>query len=230
MSRYRRLEIQGGVFFLTLCARRPRRRRCWFVTSNACGADMPRSGRSEPFLTPLPSAFCPITSMRCWRLPDGDADYAARWKPFPSVFLARPSGGENAVRQQNGEARKGASGSRRYLKHAIRDDPISNGTLIRIHYNPGEARVGDVASLTGRISSFHRYVAQAYCSRLGRRRERNFRALRGMNAWARRFAPLPRLRLLTSALWAKLLYQLYRLSPEERNLVENEHARPQCGN
>ena len=88
MSRYRRLEIEGGAFFFTLAlaergsnllVRHIERLRSAYAAVE----------KRHPFET-VAICILPDHIHALWQLPDGDADYASRWslfKPgFPAVF------------------------------------------------------------------------------------------------------------------------------------------------
>jgi|SRR5690349_5858262 putative transposase len=84
MSRYRRLKIEGGAFFFTLTLadrssnlllrQIERLRRAYAETE-----------RRRPFET-VAICILPDHIHALWRLPNGDADYAARWSLFKSSF------------------------------------------------------------------------------------------------------------------------------------------------
>ena len=102
-----------------------------------------------------------------WTLPEGDADYAVRWKNIKRLFTRSylkqvgPGGARNASRQRRGEA---AIWQRRFWEHTIRDEADLNRHLDDIHFNPVKhglvQRVADWP-----WSSFHRYVRLGFYDR-----------------------------------------------------------------
>jgi putative transposase len=156
MPRYRRLRIEGGVFFFTvtladrssnlLVRQIERLRRAYAETE-----------KQLPFET-VAICILPDHIHALWQLPNGDADYAARWNLFKSSFS---SGIPTAKTRSKSKALKREKGvwQRRYWEHAIRDDADFERHVNYVHYNPVKhglvTRVADWP-----FSSFHRYVAQ----------------------------------------------------------------------
>ena len=91
-----------------------------------------------------------------WTLPEGDADYATRWRRIKTAFsLQQPKiEARSSVRQARGER---GIWQRRYWEHQIRDDDDYRRHVDYIHYNPVKhgwtRRVVDWPH-----SSFHAYV------------------------------------------------------------------------
>ena len=93
-----------------------------------------------------------------WQLPNGDADYAARWSRFKSSFSRGIPAAEKRSTSKIVKREKGIW-QRRYWEHAIRDDADLERHVNYIHYNPVKHRlVTRVADWP--FSTFHRYVAQ----------------------------------------------------------------------
>jgi putative transposase len=97
-----------------------------------------------------------------WRLPDGDGDYATRWRLIKSHFTRRWPGSRDypatLSRQSKGER---SVWQRRYWEHLIRDEVDWRRHVDYIHYNPvkhGLAR----APGAWQFSSFHIYMKQGY--------------------------------------------------------------------
>jgi putative transposase len=84
MSRYRRVKLEGGLFFFTLTlADRP-------GDLLICHIERVRSAYAvvqerRPFET-VAICILPDHIHALWQLPDGDADYASRWSLFKSTF------------------------------------------------------------------------------------------------------------------------------------------------
>ena len=91
-----------------------------------------------------------------WTLPEGDADFATRWRLIKSTFSRGFGAGE---RISNSRAAKGERGiwQRRYWEHTIRDEYDFDRHIDYIHINPVKhglvTRVSDWPH-----SSFHRMV------------------------------------------------------------------------
>lgn len=70
-----------------------------------------------------------------WTLPEGDADFATRWRLIKSLFSAAIPAGE---RVSSSRQRRGERGiwQRRYWEHLIRDQCDYNRHVDYIHHNP----------------------------------------------------------------------------------------------
>jgi putative transposase len=91
-----------------------------------------------------------------WTLPEGDANYSARWAIIKR-HVSKTCVSDtiiNASRQKRGEA---GIWQRRFWEHVIRDDADYIRHIDYIHYNP--VKHGYVKRVADwRFSSFHRYV------------------------------------------------------------------------
>jgi putative transposase len=91
-----------------------------------------------------------------WTLPEGDAEFATRWRLIKSSFSRSLATGERISRSRAGKGERGIW-QRRYWEHTIRDDNDFARHVDYIHINPVKHRL--VAR--GRDwphSSFHRMV------------------------------------------------------------------------
>jgi putative transposase len=91
-----------------------------------------------------------------WSLPDGDADFATRWRLIKSSFSRGLPTGEpvSISRKQKGER---GIWQRRYWEHALRDEADLARHVDYIHFNP--VKHGHVTRVRDwRHSSFHRMV------------------------------------------------------------------------
>jgi putative transposase len=156
MPRYRRVKIEGALFFFTLAladrssdllVRHIERARCAYAVVQ----------KRFPFET-IAICILPDHLHALWQLPDGDADYASRWSLFKSAFSR---GLATAPRRSASKIAKREKGiwQRRYWEHAIRDEKDLERHVDYIHYNPVKHK------LVTRVvdwphSSFHRYVEQ----------------------------------------------------------------------
>jgi putative transposase len=166
MPEYRRSWVEGGTFFFTVVTyhRRP-------ILTTTEARKILRSAwvdvrKRFPFTV---DAVCLLPDhLHCiWVLPEGDANYAVRWKEIKRLFtrsyLDRVGPGEarNASRESRGEA---AIWQRRYWEHTLRDEADLNRHRDYIHYNP--VKHGLVRSVADwPWSSFHRYVRLGYYDR-----------------------------------------------------------------
>jgi putative transposase len=156
MSRYRRVKIEGGLFFFTLALAD---RSSGLLVRNIDRARRAYAFAHErhPFET-VAICILPDHLHALWQLPDRDADYASRWSLFKSAF----SRGLPAAPQRSASKiakREKGIWQRRYWEHAIRDENDLDRHIEYIHYNPVKhelvTRVPDWPH-----SSFHRYVEQ----------------------------------------------------------------------
>jgi putative transposase len=161
MPRYRRVKIEGGLFFFTLAlADRSsdllvrhieRARRAYAVVQ----------GR-RPFET-VAICILPDHLHALWQFPEGNTDYPSRWSVFKSIFSrGLPAASERSA-SKIAKREKGIW-QRRYWEHAIRDDADFERHVDYIHYNPGKHRlVTHVADWPH--SSFHHYVGEGILPR-----------------------------------------------------------------
>ena len=156
MSRYRRLLIEGGAFFFTLAladrgsdllVRHIERLRHAYAEME----------KRHPFET-VAICILPDHIHALWRLPDADADYAARWSLFKSGFSRGLPADQTCSLSKIAKREKGIW-QRRYWEHAIRDDADFERHVDYIHYNPVKHRLVTRAA-DWPFSSFHRYVEQ----------------------------------------------------------------------
>lgn len=154
MANYRRSLVAGGTYFFTVNLED---RRLSLLTDHI---DLlraaSRSVRARHPFTVNAAVVLPDHLHAIWTLPEGDADFAARWRLIKSGFSHALPGGEPI---SNSRASKGERGiwQRRYWEHTIRDQEDFNRHLDYIHFNPvkhGHAtRPQDWP-----YSSFHRWV------------------------------------------------------------------------
>ena len=90
-----------------------------------------------------------------WTMPDGDADFATRWRLIKSTFSRNLLAGE-PISASRANKRERGIWQRRYWEHTIRDQNDFARHIDYIHINP--LKHGLVARLSEReASSFHRY-------------------------------------------------------------------------
>jgi len=156
MSRYRRVKIEGGLFFFTLALADR--------SSGLLARHIDRARRAyafaherHPFET-VAICILPDHLHALWQLPDRDADYASRWSLFKSAF----SRGLPAAPQRSASKiakREKGIWQRRYWEHAIRDENDLDRHIEYIHYNPVKHELV-TRVLDWPHSSFHRYVEE----------------------------------------------------------------------
>ncbi|HEY7246724.1 MAG TPA: transposase [Xanthobacteraceae bacterium] len=161
MSRYRRANIQGGVFFFTvtladrssdlLIRHIDRLRRIYMSVQ-----------RRHPFQT-LAVCILPDHLHALWLLPQGDAEFPLRW----SLIKAGFSRGLPLVVERSSsktERRERGIWQRRYWEHAIRDDADLERHVDYIHFNP--VKHGHVSQVCDwPYSTFHSYVTRGLLPR-----------------------------------------------------------------
>ena len=93
-----------------------------------------------------------------WTLPDGDADFALRWRLIKSVFSRGLPPSESVSKSRSGKGERGIW-QRRYWEHTLRNETDFAKHVDYIHFNPVEqGHVTRVADWP--YSSFHRFVRQ----------------------------------------------------------------------
>jgi putative transposase len=153
MVRYRRNWVQGGTYFFTVTL--DDRQSTTLIDHIGALRAAFRSARHErPFIIDavviLPDHLHAILT-----LPQGDADFAGRWRRIKGQFSTHLLAAGNTVRRHlNGEL---ALWQRRYWEHTIRDETDFARHVDYIHYNPVKH------CLVNRVrdwphSSFHLYV------------------------------------------------------------------------
>ncbi len=159
MPNYLRSNEPGGTYFFTLVTfdRLP-------LFSNSLCRDILHNTwidvkSRHPFET-IAVCLLPEHIHAIWKLPEGDSDYAMRWKEIKRIFTRQylqvvgPGGIRNESRQIQGEA---AIWQRRYWEHTFFDEDDLNTHIDYIHINP--MKHGLVKSVVDwPWSSFHRYV------------------------------------------------------------------------
>jgi putative transposase len=70
-----------------------------------------------------------------WTLPDGDADFALRWRLLKSTFSRSLPEGEQVSASRRGKGERGIW-QRRYWEHTLRDESDYAAHMDFIHFNP----------------------------------------------------------------------------------------------
>jgi putative transposase len=157
MSRYRRLKIEGGIFFFTVVL--ADRSSELLVEHIECLRQVYRTVQARlPFET---NAVCvlPDHLHAIWTLPAGDDDFASRWSQIKSGFSHELPAAQLRSKSQV-QRRETGVWQRRFWEHAIRDDTDFERHVDYIHFNP--VKHGYVTRVCDwPYSSFHRYVKGA---------------------------------------------------------------------
>jgi putative transposase len=154
MTDYRRNFIAGGCFFFTVNLADRRLRLLTEYIDELLAAF--RETRQNHLFTTEAMVVLPDHLHVVWTLPEGDADFATRWRLIKSTSSRNLPAGEQV---SSSRAAKGERGiwQRRYWEHTIRDENDFARHIDYIHINPVKHR------LVTRVkdwpySSFHRMV------------------------------------------------------------------------
>jgi putative transposase len=154
MPQYRRNYAPGGTYFFTVNLQ-DRGSRLLVSEIELLRAAVRRVRQDAPFLV---DAWVVLPDhMHClWTLPDGDADFSARWRAIKKRFSwALPSiEMRSDVNRSRGER---AIWQRRFWEHTIRDARDHAAHLDYIHFNPVKHGLAESAA-NWPFSSFHRAV------------------------------------------------------------------------
>ena len=133
MTAYRRVFVPGGCYFFTLVSQD---RRPLFADEGhvaRLGEGFRRVMAAHPFEIDA-VVILPDHLHAVWNLPDGDADYALRWrkiKHFFSTGIDRGDARASLVRR-----REKGLWQRRFWEHAIRDGLDWQRHVDYVHFNP----------------------------------------------------------------------------------------------
>jgi putative transposase len=155
MVRYRRNFVPGGTFFFTVTL--ADRRSSLLIDHISELRAAFRAGRRERPFTIDAIVILPDHLHAILTLPQGDADFSARWRRIKGHFSSRMIVlGEFSKRHANEDF---ALWQRRFWEHTIRDENDFARHVDYIHFNPVKhglvSRVHDWSH-----SSFHQYVRQ----------------------------------------------------------------------
>ena len=154
MTNYRRNFIPGGSYFFTVNLA-DRHQQLLTAHIDRLRAGFRYARMRHPFaitaIVVLPDHLHAI-----WTLPEGDADFAMRWRLIKSAFSRALPNGE-AVSQSRFDRGERGIWQRRYWEHTLRDENDFARHVDYIHFNPVKhglaKRVRDWPH-----SSFHRMV------------------------------------------------------------------------
>lgn len=156
MPNYRRAFVPGGTYFFTVAIAD---RRTALLTEHLDALSHAfRVARAwRPFAM---SAFVVLPDhLHCiWSLPEGDADFPARWNRIKGEFSRRVDNRERRSPSRTSKRERGIW-QRRYWEHLIRDEPDLHNHINYIHFNPVKHRYVSRAR-DWPHSSFHRFVRE----------------------------------------------------------------------
>jgi|SRR5579864_3037844 len=154
MTDYRRNFVAGGSFFFTVNL--AERRQSLLITHVDVLRTAFRETRKVHPFTIDAIVILPDHLHTVWTLPEGDADFAMRWRLIKSAFSRSLVPSE---RISTSRAAKGERGiwQRRYWEHTIRDEDDFERHVDYVHINP--VKHGLVTRVRDwQPSSFHRLV------------------------------------------------------------------------
>ena len=158
MTAYRRNFIPGGCFFFTVNLA-DRRLRLLTEHVDALRSAFRETHQRHPFTTDA-VVVLPDHLHAVWTLPEGDRDFATRWRLIKSTFSRNFAVGEPISASRAAKGERGIW-QRRYWEHTIRDENDLARHIDYVHINPMKhglvERVGDWP-----YSSFHRMVKLDY--------------------------------------------------------------------
>jgi putative transposase len=154
MTNYRRNFIHGGSYFFTVNLA-DRRLRLLVEHIDALRAAFRYARARHPF-TVEATVVLPDHLHAIWTLPEGDADFALRWRLIKTEFSRAVPRGEQISQSRSNKGERGIW-QRRYWEHTLRDERDFERHVNYIHFNP--VKQGHVPRVKDwPYSSFHRMV------------------------------------------------------------------------
>ena len=158
MSRYRRMWVPGGTYFFTVNLLE-RRRTLLVDRIDDLRAAFRVAHAARPFA--IEAIVILPDHLHClWRLPEGDADNATRWRHIKSAFSRRIPAGERRSPRRLYKAERGIW-QRRFWEHLVTDENDFARHVDYIHINP--VKHGHVARAADwPYSSIHGYIRHGW--------------------------------------------------------------------
>jgi len=154
MTAYRRNFIPGGCFFFTVNLA-DRRLRLLTEHVETLRLAFRETRRRHPFTIDA-VVVLPDHLHAVWSLPEGDRDFATRWRLIKSTFSRNLAAGEPVSASRAAKSERGIW-QRRYWEHTIRDENDFGRHIDYVHINP--VKHGFVTQARDwPHSSFHRMV------------------------------------------------------------------------
>lgn len=154
MTTYRRNFVPGGRYFFTVSLAS---RRSALLTEKVAWlrAAFRNTQERHPFTIDA-IVILPDHLHTIWTLPEGDADFATRWRLIKSAFSHGLPRGEAASASRAAKGERGIW-QRRYWEHTLRGDADLARHVDYVHINP--VKHGHVRRVRDwPYSSFHRMV------------------------------------------------------------------------
>jgi REP-associated tyrosine transposase len=154
MTNYRRNFLPGGSFFFTVNLL-DRQSRLLTEQIELLRKAFRYAQERHPFSIEA-SVVLPDHLHAVWTMPDGDADYALRWRLIKSTFSRELAPTEMLSKSRASKGERGIW-QRRYWEHTLRDENDFAKHVDYIHFNP--VKHGHVSRVVDwPYSSFHRFV------------------------------------------------------------------------
>jgi len=138
MTDYRRNFLAGGSFFFTVNLAE-RQMRLLTDHIDMLRAAFRETRRHHPFTIDA-MVVLPDHLHTVWTLPEGDADFATRWRLIKSAFSRSLVPGERVPKSRAAKGERGIW-QRRYWEHTIRDENDFARHVDYIHINPLKHRL-----------------------------------------------------------------------------------------
>lgn len=154
MTAYRRNFVPGGSFFFTVNLAD---RKLSLLTAHVeiLRVAFRETRERHPFTIDA-IVILPDHLHTLWTMPEGDANFATRWRLIKSTFSRKLDGDEPVSASRAAKGERGIW-QRRYWEHTIRDEKDFARHVDYIHINP--VKHGLVRRVCDwRPSSFHRFV------------------------------------------------------------------------
>ena len=158
MPNYRRDLTPGGTYFFTVVLRDRNSRLLIECIDDLRGAV--RETRQQAPLDIVAWIVLPEHMHAIWKLPDGDADYAGRWRMIKARFSRQLSPSESCPGSLVQRGEKGIW-QRRFWEHRIRGERDLQTHFDYIHFNPVKHGHCDRV-VDWPFSTFHRWVANGH--------------------------------------------------------------------
>ena len=154
MTNYRRNFVPGGSYFFTVNLA-DRRWRLLVEHIALLRAAFNYAQARHPFEIAA-AVVLPDHLHAIWTMPEGDTDYALRWRLIKGAFSRGPPNDEEISASRARKSQRGIW-QRRYWEHTLRDEKDFERHVDYIHFNP--VKHGYVSRvLEWPYSTFHRMV------------------------------------------------------------------------
>lgn len=154
MTAYRRHRIAGGTYFFTVNLA-DRRRSLLTDHIDLLRVALRYTRLRHPFAIDA-IVVLPDHMHAVWTLPNGDGDFATRWRLIKAT-LSRGLQHAEPVSASRSRKRERGIWQRRYWEHTIRDDGDFARHVDYVHFNPVKHRYVEQVE-DWPFSSFHRLV------------------------------------------------------------------------